>query len=38
MNEIKIYRKELYDLVWSESMLSLSKKYNIIASGKLCGN
>jgi len=26
-------RKELYDLVWSEPMLSLSKKYNITGTG-----
>jgi hypothetical protein len=29
MPDIKLSRKELYDLVWSESMLSLSKKYAI---------
>ena len=29
MKEVKFTRKELYDLVWSESMLSLSKKYEI---------
>jgi hypothetical protein len=29
MNEKKLTREELYDLVWSESMLSLSKKYAI---------
>lgn len=31
-------RKELYDLVWSESLLSLSKKYNISDVGlrKIC--
>lgn len=38
MKEIIFTRKELYDLVWSESMLSLSKKYNISDVGlrKIC--
>lgn len=29
MKEITITREELYDLVWTESMLALSKKYAI---------
>lgn len=29
MNEKKLTREELYDMVWSESLLSLSKKYAI---------
>ena len=35
---VKLTRKELYDLVWSESLRSLSKKYNIsdTALRKMC--
>jgi len=29
MKEVKLTRQELYDLVWTESMLALSKKYAI---------
>lgn len=29
MKDIKLTRKELYDLIWAESMLSLAKKYAI---------
>lgn len=29
MKEIQLTRKELFELVWSESMLSLSKKFEI---------
>jgi DNA replication protein DnaC len=29
MQKITLTRKELYDLVWSNSLLALSKKYNI---------
>jgi hypothetical protein len=38
MKEIKLTRKELYDLVWSEPMTSLSKKYQISDVGlrKIC--
>jgi len=38
MNDVKFSRKELYDLVWSESMLSLSKRFNISDVGlrKIC--
>jgi hypothetical protein len=38
MDKITLSRKELYDLVWSQSMLSLSKKYNISDVGlrKIC--
>jgi hypothetical protein len=38
MEKQTITRKELYDLVWSESLLSLSKKYNISDVGlrKIC--
>jgi hypothetical protein len=38
METIKLTRKELYDLVWSESILSLSKRFNISDVGlrKLC--
>jgi len=37
-NEIKITREELHNLVWSESLLSLSKKYEISDVGlrKIC--
>jgi hypothetical protein len=35
---VKLTRKELYDLVWSQSLRSLSKKYNISDTGlrKIC--
>lgn len=33
MKELKITRQDLYDLVWKESMLSLSKKYAISGTG-----
>lgn len=38
MKEIQLTRKELFDLVWSESMLSLSKKFDISDVGlrKIC--
>ena len=38
MENQTLSRQELYDLVWSESMLSLSKKYNISDVGlrKIC--
>ena len=38
MGEIKITRKELYDLVWSQPMLALSQKYVISNVGlrKIC--
>ena len=38
MKKLTLSRKELYDLVWSESMLSLSRKYNISDVGlrKIC--
>lgn len=38
MSEIRVTRKDLYDLVWSEPMLSLSKKYKISDNGlrKIC--
>src|SRR5688572_8466680 len=38
MSEITVTRKDLYDLVWSEPMLSLSKKYKISDNGlrKIC--
>jgi hypothetical protein len=38
MHTIIISRKELYDLVWKESMLSLSKRFNISDVGlrKMC--
>jgi hypothetical protein len=38
MNQIRLTRRELYDLVWSESLLSLSKKYEISDVGlrKVC--
>src|SRR5882672_624361 len=38
MSEIRVMRKDLYDLVWSEPMLSLSKKYKISDNGlrKIC--
>ena len=38
MDKVTFTRKELYDLIWSESMLSLSKKYNISDNGlrKMC--
>lgn len=38
MDPIVLSRKELYDLVWQESMLSLSKRYNISNVGlrKMC--
>jgi len=38
MNKVSFTRKELYDLVWSNSMLSLSKKYDISDVGlrKIC--
>lgn len=38
MNNIKITRKELYDLVWSEPMISIAKKYKISDNGlrKIC--
>ena len=38
MKKTTFTRQELYELVWSESMLSLSKKYNIsdTALRKIC--
>ena len=38
MEKQTLSRKELYDLAWSESMLSLSKKYSISDVGlrKIC--
>lgn len=38
MTKIILSRKELYDLVWSEPILTLSKKYEITGSGlrKIC--
>ena len=38
MEKQTLIRKELYDLVWSQPMLSLSKKYNISDTGlkKIC--
>ncbi len=38
MEKITFTRKELYDLVWSKSLLSLSKKYQISDNGlrKIC--
>src|ERR1700757_4370049 len=38
MDDIKLNRKELYDLVWSIPMTSLAKKYLISDSGlrKIC--
>ena len=38
MEQITLTRKQLYDLVWSQSLLSLSKKYNISDVGlrKIC--
>ncbi len=38
MEEITYTRKELYELVWSESLLSISKRYNISDVGlrKIC--
>lgn len=38
MENLKFTRKELYDLVWSTPMLTLSKKYNISDTGlrKIC--
>ena len=38
MNTVKLTRKELYDLVWSKSMVALSKVYNISDNGlrKIC--
>ena len=33
MKEVKMTRQDLYDLVWKESMLSLSKKYSISGTG-----
>lgn len=33
MKEVKMTRQDLYDLVWTESMLSLSKKYAISGTG-----
>lgn len=38
MDPIVLSRKELYELVWQESMLSLSKRYNISDVGlrKMC--
>jgi len=29
MNKVRSTRKELYDLVWSTSLLSLSRKYDV---------
>lgn len=29
MNKITLPRKQLYDLVWSEPILAIAKKYNI---------
>ena len=38
MTKIVLSRKELYDLVWSQPILTLSKKYDITGSGlrKIC--
>ena len=38
MEEVKLTRKELYDLVWSKPMTFLSKKYNLSDVGlrKIC--
>ena len=38
MEQIKLTRKELYDLVWSEPLSRLAKKYNISDNGlrKIC--
>jgi len=38
MNKITFTREQLYDLIWSESLLTLSKKYNISDVGlrKIC--
>ncbi len=38
MEQVTLSRKQLYDLVWSESLLSLSKKYSISDVGlrKIC--
>jgi hypothetical protein len=38
MKDIKLTRKELYDLVWSEPMISLAKKYSMSDNGlrKIC--
>lgn len=33
MKEVKFTRQELYDLVWSQSMISISKKYAISVEG-----
>ena len=33
MKEVTMTRQDLYDLVWKESMLSLSKKYAISSTG-----
>lgn len=33
MKEVKFTRQALYDLVWSESMVSISKKYSISVEG-----
>lgn len=33
MNQISLTRNELYELVWSEPLLTLSKKYNISDNG-----
>lgn len=33
MKEMKITREELYEMVWNESLLSLTKKYNISDNG-----
>lgn len=40
MGKVRITRRELYDLVWSEPLLTLSKKYNISDNGlrKICRN
>src|SRR6478735_6464480 len=38
MSQVVFTRKELYDLVWSEPLLTLSTKYNISDNGlrKIC--
>jgi hypothetical protein len=38
MNDIKLTRKELFDLVWSEPMLTLAKRYDVSDVGlrKIC--
>lgn len=38
MNRVTFTREQLYDLIWSESLLTLSKKYNISDVGlrKIC--